>query len=93
MSFRERTQIDFGVCEFYKKNGRHIEKESFPANTGTGTRLYMSTYAHNHAKLSRRDDIESIAYMLIECLQGVLPWGSDNSDVMRQKKGSMSYEV
>lgn len=70
------------------KNGTHIEQERKEAGSGRGTRQYMSVYAHKHIVLSRRDDIESIAYMLIEFLQGKLPWTytADMNEIYHKKK-------
>ena len=65
--------IDFGLCRKYKyKNGKHIN----PKNTGkfTGTSRYASIYAMAGNEQSRRDDIESIGYLLIFLMKGKLPW-------------------
>lgn len=65
---------DFGLCTFYKINGIHIKQETREVSYGRGTGDYMSLYAHKHLDQSRRDDVESILYMLIKFLQGKLPW-------------------
>lgn len=76
--------VDFGISTFYLKNDEHIKPEKKPSAYARGTDYYMSVYAHKHQKLSRRDDIESIVYMLIEFLQGKLPWtyinAADNNE-------------
>ena len=57
--------IDFGLCRKYKSSttGKHIK----PKNMGkfTGTSRYASLYAMAGNEQSRRDDIESIGYMII----------------------------
>ena len=57
--------IDFGLCRKYRssKTGQHIP----PKNLGkfTGTSRYASVYAMAGNEQSRRDDIESIGYMII----------------------------
>ena len=66
--------IDFGLCRKYKssKTGKHI----LPRNLGkfTGTSRYASVYALGGNEQSRRDDIESIGYMIIFLMKKKLPW-------------------
>ncbi|CAD8084386.1 unnamed protein product [Paramecium primaurelia] len=65
--------VDFGISKFYKdENESHIsfrEKQPF-----IGTTRYASINAHKGYSLSRRDDMESLGYMLIFLLKGQLPW-------------------
>ena len=66
--------IDFGLCRKYKSSttGKHIK----PKNLGkfTGTSRYASLYAMAGNEQSRRDDIESIGYMIIFLMKKRLPW-------------------
>ena len=66
--------IDFGLCRKYKSSttGKHIK----PKNMGkfTGTSRYASLYAMAGNEQSRRDDIESIGYMIIFLMKKKLPW-------------------
>ena len=66
--------IDFGLCRKYKSSstGKHI----LPKNLGkfTGTSRYASVYAMAGNEQSRRDDIESIGYMIIFLMKKKLPW-------------------
>ena len=66
--------IDFGLCRKYRssKTGQHIP----PKNLGkfTGTSRYASVYAMAGNEQSRRDDIESIGYMIIYFMKKKLPW-------------------
>ena len=66
--------IDFGLCKKYKssKTGKHI----LPKNLGkfTGTSRYASIYSMAGNEQSRRDDIESIGYMIIFLMKKKLPW-------------------
>lgn len=64
--------LDFGLSQFFNRSGNHVEPENGTVETGRGTGIYMSVYAHEHTRLSRRDDIESLTYMLIEFLRGKL---------------------
>ena len=66
--------IDFGLCRKYKssKTGKHI----LPKNMGkfTGTSRYASVNSLAGNEQSRRDDIESIGYMIIFLMKKKLPW-------------------
>lgn len=72
--------IDFGLSKRYiTKNNEHI---SF-SNTRkfVGTARYASIAAHKQKEQSRKDDLESIAYILVYLYKGKLPWmGIKNKD-------------
>ena len=66
--------IDFGLAK------QHIDPktdEPYPPKRRCdfrGTIPYASLTAHNKMDLSRKDDMWSFFYMLIEFLEGTLPW-------------------
>jgi len=65
--------IDFGLAKCYTdKNGEHLKSRS---ETGfRGTARYASIRSHNLEDLSRRDDMWSLFYVIIEFIVGQLPW-------------------
>ena len=65
--------IDFGLAESYlTEEGNHIPVE-FDVDW-EGTSKYLSLNCHLEVKPSRRDDLESLCYLLIFFLKGKLPW-------------------
>jgi hypothetical protein len=67
--------IDYGFCRSYKTiDDEHIE--NIPLNTIMGTSNYISVNIHNLNQPSRRDDIESVVYIIIYMLFGKLFWES-----------------
>jgi serine/threonine protein kinase len=64
--------IDFGISKPYLINNQHIvfkDKKKF-----LGTLNFASINAHKLYEQSRRDDLESLAYMLIYFFFGELDW-------------------
>jgi serine/threonine protein kinase len=64
--------IDFGFCKTYARDGTHIPLSK--TSNLIGSLTYASTKAHDFIELSRRDDLESLGYMLIYFYLGNLPW-------------------
>ena len=66
--------IDFGLSKKYidPKTGEHVKfKNNHRLN---GTARFASIHALEGYELSRRDDLESLGYVLVYLLKGNLPW-------------------
>jgi serine/threonine protein kinase len=85
--------IDFGFCKSYIENGEHnkIKKTS----NMIGSKNYASINSHKCNDLSRRDDLESLCYMLIYFYTGFLPWNniSDEQTILRLKNEILNNDT
>jgi serine/threonine protein kinase len=69
--------IDLGMCKHYMRNGQHIAPKI--RTSVIGTINYISLNVHNMKEPSRRDDVESICYVMWKMCGG-LDWGDDPLD-------------
>ena len=79
--------IDFGLCKSYMNNDEHNPIKKI--NNLIGSLTYASINTHNCIELSRRDDMESLGYMLVFFYLGTLPWQeltSENIDIIQKLK-------
>ncbi|KAH0787400.1 CK1 family protein kinase [Histomonas meleagridis] len=88
--------IDFGLSQSYwisPHNHKHIK--SNPQAGFTGTCGYASLNAHNGKQLSRRDDLFSWFFSVIELSEGHVPWpGSKDVELtIKLKKKSTPQEL
>ena len=81
---------DFGIAKQYRHPNMHIHIPFCDGIPLTGTPAFASINSHLGAELSRRDDIESLAYVLIYFLWGSLPWpgASDVDRILQLKQGT-----
>lgn len=73
--------IDFGLAKKYKD--KNFSSQHIPYKEGkllTGTARYASVNSHLGIENSRRDDIESLVYLLVYLAKGKRPWQHTSSD-------------
>lgn len=78
--------IDFGLCKKYiDTEHRHIKMRTERALIGTPN--FVSTNVHNGIEPSRRDDLISVAYVILHLVNGGVPWQDprDNEYIKMQK--------
>ncbi len=66
--------IDFGLSKLYRDPITLIQNPLIKKNKLTGTARYASIHALEGYEQSRRDDLESVGYLIIYLLKGKLPW-------------------
>ena len=65
--------IDFGLSKQYiNPDGSHISMNYLKGLIGTAR--YASINAHFGFEQGRRDDIESVCYLMVYLAKGTLPW-------------------
>lgn len=77
--------VDFGISKKYRtRDGKHYSESM--GNHFVGTQRYSSLNAHWGIRLSRRDDLTSLAYTCLMLYLGKLPWqGLGKMDVDKKK--------
>jgi serine/threonine protein kinase len=82
---------DFGLSKLFRDSKTHehiLYKEN---KTLTGTPRYVSINNHLGVQQSRRDDLESLMYVLIYFYNGKLPW-QGLKEINRKKKNQIIME-
>ena len=91
--------LDFGLAKKYRSSRTLIQYAYVKKKKLTGTARYASIHALEAYEQSRRDDLESVGYVLMYFLRGDLPWQGlkvrskeDRYKKMLEKKKDTSSE-
>jgi serine/threonine protein kinase len=85
--------IDFGLAKEFRNPDTHLHIPLRQGRGLTGTPLFASNNSHLGYELGRRDDLESLAYILIYFLRGDLPWERlASSDLIARRKLECSID-
>jgi serine/threonine protein kinase len=86
--------IDFGMSSsFQDQKGKHISPRYFGKTEPSGSPRFMSIRTHLKQQRSRRDDLESLGYLLIYFAKGTLPWLGKTRDEISSLKEQMNTEI
>ena len=84
--------LDFGLAKQYRSS-RTFEHYTMKRNKKlTGTARYASINALSGNDQSRRDDLESVGYVLIYLLKGILPWQGIDAKTKEEKYSKILYK-
>jgi serine/threonine protein kinase len=85
--------IDLGLCKrYWMENGKHIPLQSI--STIIGSPYFVSIHVHESIQPSRRDDLESVIYVILYMISGgILEWFHLTMEQIIYKKKNMCYPL
>ena len=83
--------IDFGLSKKYRsdRTGNHIQFSITKKMTGTAR--YASTNSLRGVQISRRDDLESLSYMILYFIMKKLPWQGVKANSLQNRYKKIYY--
>jgi len=89
---RQVFMLDYGLARQYLTAAGEVRQPRAVAGF-RGTVRYASVNAHDNREMGRHDDLWSLFYMLIEFLQGQLPWRKiKDKDQVGQIKRTFNHD-
>lgn len=84
--------IDFGLSQRYMEADEYNHIPFSKGNRFVGTSRYASINVHRGFQQARRDDLESLGYVMLYFLRGTLPWMNMDGNHDRKQKNERILE-
>ncbi|KAA1479571.1 hypothetical protein DENSPDRAFT_862057 [Dentipellis sp. KUC8613] len=85
--------ISFGLATHYRDAKTRLHLHSPASFTAANNIYFASSNAQHGSRQSRRDDMESLLYILIYLLSGVLPWQAFDGPRALESKVSIASSI